>query len=120
MRDEKAGYNRFLLLVAGLGGLLYGVDVGIIAGALPYLEATSGLNAGQLSIVVAAVLLGSVISTLFQRRADWRGCTAVSGRVFIGGESRQRHRDFPVALDPGNFYRCRGRDVLQFPGRCSC
>lgn len=65
-------YNRFLLLVAGLGGLLYGVDVGIIAGALPYLEATSGLNAGQLSNVVAAVLLGSVISTLFAGMlADW-------------------------------------------------
>jgi MFS transporter, SP family, solute carrier family 2 (myo-inositol transporter), member 13 len=61
----KTGYNRFLLFVAGLGGLLYGVDVGIIAGALPYLEATSGLNAGQLSFIVAAVLLGSVISTLF-------------------------------------------------------
>jgi MFS family permease len=65
MATEKAGYNQFLQLVAGLGGLLYGVDVGIIAGALPYLEATSGLNAGQLSSVVAAVLLGSVISTLF-------------------------------------------------------
>src|SRR5437899_5768168 len=64
-QDEKAGYNRFLLLVAGLGGLLYGVDVGIIAGALPYLEVTSGLNPGQLSFIVAAVLLGSVISTLF-------------------------------------------------------
>src|SRR5674476_899915 len=25
----KPGYNRFLLLVAGLGGLLYGVDTGI-------------------------------------------------------------------------------------------
>lgn len=61
----KAGYNRFLLLVAGLGGLLYGVDVGIIAGALPYLEATSGLSGNQLSVIVAAVLLGSVISTLF-------------------------------------------------------
>jgi SP family myo-inositol transporter-like MFS transporter 13 len=57
-------YNRFLLFVAGLGGLLYGVDVGIIAGALPYLEATSGLNSGQLSVIVAAVLLGSVFSTL--------------------------------------------------------
>jgi MFS family permease len=57
-------YNRFLLLVAGLGGLLYGIDVGIIAGALPYMEATSHLNAGQLSIIVAAVLLGSVLSTL--------------------------------------------------------
>src|SRR5271154_6625938 len=61
----KTGYNRFLLLVAGLGGLLYGVDVGIIAGALPYLNDTSGLTAQQLSFVVAAVLLGSVISTLF-------------------------------------------------------
>ena len=71
---DKARYNRFLLLVAGLGGLLYGVDVGIIAGALPYLEATSLLNAGQLSIVVAAVLLGSVISTLFAGLlADWMG-----------------------------------------------
>jgi MFS family permease len=59
------GYNAFLLLVAGLGGLLYGIDVGIIGGALPYLEATSGLTAGQLSVIVAAVLLGSVFSTLF-------------------------------------------------------
>jgi MFS family permease len=85
--DEKTGYNRFLLLVAGLGGLLYGVDVGIIAGALPYLEATSGLNAGQLSFVVAAVLLGSVISTLFAGMlADWMGRKAlmsVSGVLFV-------------------------------------
>src|SRR6202049_2484317 len=74
VQNDKTAYNRFLLLVAGLGGLLYGVDVGIIAGALPYLEATSGLNAGQLSIVVAAVLLGSVISTLFAGLlADWMG-----------------------------------------------
>src|ERR1043165_10134414 len=58
-------YHRLLLLVAGLGGLLYGIDVGIIAAALPYLEATSGLTAGQISFVVAAVLLGTVISTLF-------------------------------------------------------
>jgi MFS transporter, SP family, solute carrier family 2 (myo-inositol transporter), member 13 len=84
---EKAGYNRFLLLVAGIGGLLYGVDVGIIGGALPYLEATSGLNAGQLSIVVAAVLLGSVISTLFAGAlADWMGrkpLMIVSGLLFV-------------------------------------
>ncbi len=85
--DDKAGYNRFLLLVAGLGGLLYGVDVGIIAGALPYLEATSGLNAGQLSNVVAAVLLGSVISTLFAGLlADWMGrklLMTLSGLLFV-------------------------------------
>ena len=87
VHNDKTSYNRFLLLVAGLGGLLYGVDVGIIAGALPYLEATSGLNAGQLSIVVAAVLLGSVISTLFAGvLADWMGrkvLMALSGVLFV-------------------------------------
>ncbi len=85
--DKKVFYNRFLLIVAGLGGLLYGVDVGIIAGALPYLEATSGLTRSELSIVVAAVLLGSVFSTLFAGLlADWMGrkaLMAVSGVMFV-------------------------------------
>jgi SP family myo-inositol transporter-like MFS transporter 13 len=87
LSTKKSSYNRFLLLVAGLGGLLYGVDVGIIASALPYLEATSGLNASQLSFVVAAVLLGSVISTLFAGvLADWMGrkpLMTISGAAFV-------------------------------------
>jgi MFS family permease len=67
-------YNAFLLLVAGLGGLLYGIDVGIIGGAYPYLADTSGLTTAQLSSVVAAVLGGSVLSTLFAGLlADWMG-----------------------------------------------
>jgi SP family myo-inositol transporter-like MFS transporter 13 len=80
-------YNLFLLLVAGLGGLLYGVDVGIIGGALPYLEATSRLTPGQLSVIVAAVLLGATISTLFAGMiADWIGrkpFMVLSGVTFI-------------------------------------
>lgn len=83
----KARYNRLLLLVAGLGGLLYGVDVGIISGALPYLQDTSGLNPSQLSFIVAAVLLGSVFSTLFAgMMADWMGrrlLMAFSGILFV-------------------------------------
>jgi MFS family permease len=85
--SHKRTYNRFLLLVAGLGGLLYGVDVGIIGGALPYLEATSKLDASQLSIIVAAVLLGSVISTLVAGLlADWLGrkpLMVISGAIFV-------------------------------------
>ncbi len=80
-------YNSFLQLVAGLGGLLYGIDVGIIGGALPYLEATSGLTAAQLSVIVAAVLLGSVFSTLFSGLlADWMGrrrLMILSGLTFV-------------------------------------
>jgi SP family myo-inositol transporter-like MFS transporter 13 len=85
--SNKSSYNRFLLLVAGLGGLLYGIDVGIIGGALPYLEATSKLTGSQLSIIVAAVLLGSVFSTLFAGLlADWMGrkpLMVLSGAIFV-------------------------------------
>jgi len=80
-------YNRLLLVVAGLGGLLYGAVVGVIAGALPYLQATSGLNAGQLSYVVAAPMLGAVLSTLFAGLlADWMGrrsLMTVAGLLFV-------------------------------------
>jgi|CZKI01.1.fsa_nt_gi SP family myo-inositol transporter-like MFS transporter 13 len=84
---SKTGYNRLLLLVAGLGGLLYGIDVGIIAGAFPYLKATSGLDADQLSFVVAAVLFGSAVSTLVAGMlADWMGrknLMTVAGVLFV-------------------------------------
>ena len=83
----KLRYARILLLVAGLGDLLYGIDVGIIAGAYPYLEATSHLTAAQLSSIVAAVLLGTVFSTLFAGLlADWLGrkwLMILSGTLFV-------------------------------------
>ena len=67
--------------------MLYGIDVGIIGGALPYLEATSRLTAAELSIIVAAVLLGSVFSTLFAGvLADWMGrkpLMVLSGLTFV-------------------------------------
>jgi MFS family permease len=85
--SAKRGYNLFLLVVAGLGGLLYGMDIGIIGGALPYLQATSRLTAAELSVIVAAVLLGAVFSTLFAGLlADWMGrkpLMLLSGVTFI-------------------------------------
>ncbi len=80
-------YNKYLLFIAGLGGLLYGIDVGVIAGALPYLQATTNYTAGQLSSVVAAVLLGSVLSSLFAGTlAEWMGrkwLMILSGVCFV-------------------------------------
>jgi MFS family permease len=84
---NKVWSIRFLLLIAGLGGLLFGIDVGIIAGALPYLVETSGLNANQISFIVAAVLLGGLLSTLFAGvLCDWLGRRTVmtfSGILFV-------------------------------------
>jgi MFS transporter, SP family, solute carrier family 2 (myo-inositol transporter), member 13 len=91
MSSSMRLHSHYLLLIAGLGGLLYGIDVGIIAGALPYLESTASaawkLDAQQISFVVAAVLLGSVLSSLFAGAlADLVGRKPVmiaSGALFV-------------------------------------
>ena len=56
-------YRRVLLLVASLGGLLYGIDIGIIAAALLYVGKTISLSIGETSLIVAAVLGGGMISS---------------------------------------------------------
>jgi SP family myo-inositol transporter-like MFS transporter 13 len=67
-------YGTFVLFVAGMGGLLYGIDVGIISAALLYLSKTVSLTLGQTSVIVAAVLGGSMLSSLVAGFfADWLG-----------------------------------------------
>ena len=68
------GYSRYLMVMAGLGGLIYGIDVGVCAAAYPYIEKTSSFTQGQLGFIVGAVLWGSVISSLFAGQlSQWLG-----------------------------------------------
>ena len=68
------GYAKFLLIMAGLGGLLYGVDVGVIAAALPYIERTSTFNTDQIGWIVGMALWGSLPSSLVAGLlAEWFG-----------------------------------------------
>ena len=67
-------YAKYLLIMSGLGGLIYGIDVGVIAAALPYIQNTASYTKVQLGIVVGAVLWGSVLSSLFAGSlAEWLG-----------------------------------------------
>lgn len=50
--------------MAGLGGLLYGIDFGTIAAAMPYIRALGLFSDGELSVVVGAVLFGGIVSSL--------------------------------------------------------
>lgn len=78
----------FLTAVCGLGGLLYGIDIGIIDPALPYLHRATSLTEGQLSLVVAAVMGGSILgSVVAGLLADWLGrrpMMIVSALLFVG------------------------------------
>ncbi|GAC1356034.1 MAG: hypothetical protein NVSMB3_01890 [Acidobacteriaceae bacterium] len=84
---SPARYGKFLIVVAGFGGLLYGIDVGIIAAALLYLSKTVNLTVGQTSVIVAAVLGGGMVSSLGAGvLADWFGrrkMMIVSGLLFV-------------------------------------
>ncbi len=84
---SPARYGKFLIVIAGFGGLLYGIDVGIIAAALLYLSKTVSLSVEQTSVIVAAVLGGSMLSSLVAGvLADWFGrklMMIVSGLLFV-------------------------------------
>jgi SP family galactose:H+ symporter-like MFS transporter len=54
----------FIGFTAALAGLLFGLDVGVISGALPFLKNEFKLSIGSEGAVVSALLWGAVIGTL--------------------------------------------------------
>lgn len=50
--------------MAGLGGLLYGIDFGTIAAAMPYIKALGMFTDAEVSWIVGAVLFGGILATL--------------------------------------------------------
>ena len=62
---NRRHYLYYLLFVAGMGGLLAGIDYGIIAGALLYLDKAIPMTAAQQGFMVSIYVFGGVIASLF-------------------------------------------------------
>jgi MFS family permease len=75
--------------IAGLGGLLFGYDTGVIASALLFIEPEFGLSSFGSGLVVAAVPIGAVFGAAFAGRlTDTYGrrlMILISAAVFIVG-----------------------------------
>ncbi|MEI7957042.1 MAG: MFS transporter, partial [Verrucomicrobiota bacterium] len=69
------------------GGLLYGIDIGVIDPALPYLNKAIRLTEQETSYIVAAVLAGSLLGSVIAGfLADWLGrkkMMIVSALMFV-------------------------------------
>ena len=66
--DDRAdqGSTPYVVVVstvAALGGLLFGFDIGVIAGAIPFITEHFGLNAHQEGFAVSNIILGCVIGS---------------------------------------------------------
>ncbi|WP_119329129.1 sugar porter family MFS transporter [Cysteiniphilum halobium] len=53
-----------ITIVAALAGLLFGIDTGVISGALPLLQKEFNISTFEQEIVVSAVLFGAFIGTI--------------------------------------------------------
>ena len=56
-------YNRYLLIIAGLGGLLYGIDFGVISVAMPYIKALGLYSDMHVSWIVGGTMLGGIVAS---------------------------------------------------------
>lgn len=66
--DENKGNSIFtylIVLIASIGGFMFGFDLVIIAGALPFLEIDFQLTPTMKGLAVSSAILGSVAGPLF-------------------------------------------------------
>ncbi len=101
---------RFVLAVAGLGGLLYGIDFGIIATASPYIKALRLFSDAQLSRIVGAVLFGGILSSIsagvMAERFGRRRMIVAASLLFLATVPM-------VCLSEGSFWGMFAARVLQ-------
>jgi sugar porter (SP) family MFS transporter len=75
--------------IAGMGGLLFGYDTGMISGAQVFIEQDFDVSAAGIGVVVSAVtagaLLGALMSSWLTIRMSRRGLIVLAAVVFIVG-----------------------------------
>lgn len=85
----KRSFLWRISLIAGLGGILYGYDMGIIAAALIFVRSSFHLSTRMEEAVVSIVLVGSMLGALFggaiADRIGRRATLLWGGAIFTAG-----------------------------------
>ena len=85
----RRGFLWKVSFIAGLGGILYGYDVGIIAAALIFVRGSFALSTQMEELVVSVVLVGSMVGAVvggaLADRLGRRVILVAGGAVFVVG-----------------------------------
>jgi len=57
-------YNKLVAIAASLAGLLFGLDIGLISGALPFITQTWSITIHQQEWIVSTMMLGATIGAI--------------------------------------------------------
>jgi SP family galactose:H+ symporter-like MFS transporter len=90
--EKKSQHKIFVYivgLIAALAGLLFGIDVGIISGARPFIAAEFHLSTGYQELIVSGVLYGAIAGTFLSGPMSLtfgrRNTLLISALIFIAG-----------------------------------
>src|SRR5215210_8033682 len=61
----RVGSNKLVYFFGALGGLLFGYDTGVIAGAILFINKDLGLSPFLSGLVVSSLLVGAMIGAAF-------------------------------------------------------
>jgi sugar porter (SP) family MFS transporter len=85
----KTGFIWRVSLIAGLGGILYGFDMGIIAAALIFVRTTFSLSTRMeetvVSVVLVGAMLGAIVGGTIADRIGRRATLLWGGAIFVVG-----------------------------------
>lgn len=86
---SKKGFVFVISIVSALGGLLFGYDIGVIAGALPFIAESFGLSNLAQGVVTSSLLVGAAVGALaagnLSDRFGRRKLLLVAAVVFVIG-----------------------------------
>ncbi|OHV13832.1 sugar porter family MFS transporter [Kushneria phosphatilytica] len=88
--DRKAMPVVYVIgAIAALAGLLFGMDIGVISGALPFIEQEFHISDQTQEIIVSSMMFGAAFGAagggFFSRRFGRKLTLAISGIIFIAG-----------------------------------
>lgn len=85
----RRGFLSRVSFIAGLGGILYGFDMGIIAGALLFVRESFALSTRMEEVVVSVVLVGAMVGAVtggsIADRIGRRATLLWGGGIFLVG-----------------------------------
>ena len=108
----------FVGLTAALAGLLFGLDVGVISGALPFISKAWGLSTKSQEYIVSTLLLGaffgSIIAGYVSNKWGRKKAILISAVLFATGAIFSSISTSPLLLELSRFYLGLGVGAASF------